>query len=204
MRYAFAGKAVFDLAHLAELSDVPSLLLTVSERTFYLLQNLAVTEVINPRRYAVAFADQEYTPVTESDGEYEDFKAIRDNAQLELVEVDLSSIYGIDHADLSGHQLLSQPAGNYDLEIDPVPEGEVWEVQALQLYTNQDYQKAMFQIVDGAGEIVLASESTPGQWEFFTWQGRVTISEGQYPRVRVKQIDADADMIFYVWYIVLA
>jgi hypothetical protein len=170
----------------------------------YLLQNYATWEIANARSYATSFGQQNYVPVKEADEEFSLFKSVRDNAQLELMEANVGCVYGIDHADLSGHQLLDQDAGDYDLDIDPVPAGEVWQVEGLHLYTNRDYNNAIFRVVDGAGNIAIDRVFAPGSNYFFTWQGRFTISEGQYPQCRVKSIEDNADMTFYVWYVVLA
>lgn len=203
MPYHSTARATHDLAHLDELSGEPSLILYVSERTSYLLSNLSAAEIANPSAYATEYAPEWYRPVMEEDEEWELFLAVVERAQDELVEVDMQRFYGVDYADLSGHQLLSQDAGDYYLEIDPVPEGQVWQVEALQLYTTRDYNNAIFRVVDGTGNIVIAREFSPGANYYFTWQGRFTISEGQYPQCRIKSIEDDADMTFYVWYVAL-
>jgi hypothetical protein len=203
MPYHSTASATHDLAHLAELSGEPSLILYVSERTSYILSNLAAAEIANPGSYATEFAPEWYRPVVEEDEEWELFLAVVERAQDELVEVDMQRFYGVDYAELSGHQLLDQEAGDYELEIDPVPEGEVWQVEALQLFTDRDYNNAIFRIWDGAGAIVIDRVFAPGANQYYTWTGRLTLSEGQYPQCKIKSIEDDAKMTFYVWYVVL-
>lgn len=204
VRYAYARQAVHSLAHLSTLGDAPNLLLCVSERTLYLLQNFATWEIGNPRSYATAYNSQAYTPVKEADEQYALFKAVRDNAQLELMEGQVGCCYGIQYADLSGHQLLDVAAGNYTMDIDPVPEGEVWEVQQMHIECNPSPTWIKFRIVDGAGLIDVSHEEAPSALFGSTWQGKLYLSEGQNPACRVSGAPEGADITFYVWYAVLS
>ena len=205
LRRVRSSVGIFDLEPLEDLSSVPNHFLLVSERTLYLLQNAVIADLSDPMRYAVAFYPESYRPVTEYDPEYSTFEAVKSQAALDLTELPMQgNPYGISYAELSGHQLINQAAGDYDLNIDPVPSGELWEVQALHLYTTKDYNNAIFRIVDGAGNLVVSRLFAPGANQFFVWQGRVTLSPGQYPECRVKSILADGDMTFYVWYVKLA
>jgi len=85
-RRPLARTAIHDLTHLAGLSSEVSLTLRVSERTMYLLSNIAALDITNPQAYALYYNPQAYIPVTEADEEYELFEDVRDQAQLEILE----------------------------------------------------------------------------------------------------------------------
>jgi hypothetical protein len=203
MPYHSTARATHDLAHLAELSGEPSLILYVSERTSYILSNLAAAEIANPSAYATEFAPEWYRPVVEEDDEWELFLAVVERAQDELVEVDMQRFYGVDYADLTGHQMLDVEAGNYTMDIDPVPEGEVWEINQMHVVCNPAPTRIIFRLVDGAGQIDVGYDDAPSNLYGSTWQGKVYLSEGQNPACRVTGAPEGADITFYVWYAVL-
>jgi len=78
-------RAVHSLEHLATLSDAPSLSFCLSERTAYILQNLAVLDAVDSRRYARLINPYGYVPVQEGDDEYALFQSTINNLCLELI-----------------------------------------------------------------------------------------------------------------------
>lgn len=82
--YRRARGAIHDLSHLETLSDQPKYLLCVSERTLSVLQNLAAADVTYPARYAKTLYSNRYLKVTPEDSQWELFRSIVNNLQLEL------------------------------------------------------------------------------------------------------------------------
>jgi len=78
-------RAVHSLEHLATLSDAPSLSFCFSERTAYVLQNLAVLDAVDSRRYARLINPYGYVPVAEEDEEWALFQSTINNLCLELI-----------------------------------------------------------------------------------------------------------------------
>jgi len=78
-------RAIHSLEHLAALSDVPSLPFCLSERTAYILQNLAVLDAVDSRRYARLINPYGYVPVAEEDEEWALFQSVVNNLCLELI-----------------------------------------------------------------------------------------------------------------------
>jgi len=202
MRYISPVRSVFSLPHLQGLGDEAIYVLQVSARTLYLIQNFVQVEAQQPQRYAVSFDFQSYQEVSEGDDLYDLFKSVRAQAELETVEVNLSGpIYGIDYAELNGAQHLSIPSTPYELEIDPVPEGEVWELQAFAARdTTGSPGRVVFKMVDGAGEIEIERWDNPEVAKWVHWQGKLMLSEGQFPAVEFGGSVVGHAVTFYVWY----
>jgi hypothetical protein len=88
-------RAIHSLEHLAELSDVPDLPLCLSERSLYILQNLAVLDAVDSRRYAKLINPYGYVPVAEEDEEWALFQSVINNLCLELIggECDMPKVH---------------------------------------------------------------------------------------------------------------
>lgn len=69
-RFAANGVAIHDLSHIDTLSDVAEIVLLVSERTLYVLQNLVAAEALWQARYAVDISEAGYIPVADDDAEW--------------------------------------------------------------------------------------------------------------------------------------
>jgi len=76
--------AIHSLSHLSELSPVRSVLLCISERSFYVLQNLVAEDVAFRARYALEELDAGFVPVCDQDAEWDDYLAVVENLQLEV------------------------------------------------------------------------------------------------------------------------
>lgn len=63
--------AIHDVERLKAMSDSPCNIIAVSERTLNIIQNYAIDEVNYTGRYGVSFDGPFYTPVTESDPDYD-------------------------------------------------------------------------------------------------------------------------------------
>lgn len=79
---------IHDLAALATLNENPCRLLCVSDRTLYVLQNLAALDVTFPVRYATDLLEGGYVPVKEEDGPLWDlFRSVVNGVQLEVLDM---------------------------------------------------------------------------------------------------------------------
>lgn len=83
-RFAKNGTAIHDLGHIASLSAVPEIVLFVSERTLYVLQNLVDAEASWRTRYAVDVSSSGYVPVEEGDPEWSDYIDTVNNLGVEV------------------------------------------------------------------------------------------------------------------------
>lgn len=77
--------AIHDLAHLASLSGEPSLVLLVSERSLYVLQNLVAVDAVRMDRYAVDIGRDMYTPLDEADAEFSLYETVANALGLETL-----------------------------------------------------------------------------------------------------------------------
>jgi len=168
---AVVRDAVQDLGHLEDLSDAPDLLLLVSERTLYVLQNLAISEIANSGRYATELLTQGYVPVREEDPEYALFKSVRDAAQLEILEVPMAGpIYGIQSTEVVNWGSTALTPGNFTGVLATVPAGEVWQLQAITLFCSPTAPSfCLIEIVQGSEEIVIAGWPSPGAGNTIIW-----------------------------------
>lgn len=78
-------RAVFDLAYLDTLSGMPSLLLFVSERTQYLLNNLVASDISDPHRYSLGWYYDSYKPLSTAGDGWDLFGDVVQGAKVELV-----------------------------------------------------------------------------------------------------------------------
>lgn len=205
MRNIQPSKANFDLEHLAGLSDAPSLLLVVSERTLYLLENLSALDVGDHRRYAVEYAAQEYQPVAESDPEFNLYKDVRDLAQLEILEVGaMGDFYGIADTDrlLASYQFPS--AGFHTLTIGAVPAGEKWQVEQIMARNlNSVCTSIEHRVVKTGGFADLVRFDSPAQTQWHLWTGRVSLVEGDVIRCRFVGCAANDNVDAVAWIVKL-
>lgn len=141
--------AVFDLAHLETLSDVPSLVALLSERTMYLLYNLAASDISQAWRYSTGFLSGGYVPLLPSDDDYGLFVSVVEKAQVEILEV--TELYGflaqLDNragpiAATTEETINETPASDPEIiEVGPVPAGEIWHCtqQSLRVLAGSVY-----------------------------------------------------------------
>lgn len=136
-RLSFSRYGVFDLDHLLTLAGDPSIGLLVSERTKHLLNNLAIEDIQDPRRYAVSYTPEGYEPLTEEDSEWPLFVSVAEGAQRELVDPMLGLDTYLTQLDKRAGPVKGQGlstdgiAGTddpYILEIGPVPSNQIWLV----------------------------------------------------------------------------
>lgn len=202
---AFLRDAVQDLAHLENISDELSLVLLVSERTLYVLQNLAIAEVANPARYAIEFFNQGYVPVQEGDALFTLFKSVRDEAQLEILEVGmLGDFYGIQDA-FYAEASDTSAGGTVTLNIGPIAEGEKWQVEVIQLL-NED-SSSYSQNVSAVSTVGVARVAQWGTTEANTrnlWNGRLTLAGGDRVRAVFTGTTAGDNVSLAIWAVILS
>lgn len=139
-RLSFSRYGVFDLDHLLTLAGDPSIGLLVSERTKHLLNNLAIEDIQDPRRYAVAYTPEGYEPLTQGDSEWSLFVSVVEGAQRELVD----PMLGLDTyltqldkraAPVKGKTGYASGVATGDdpkiVTIGPVPDGQIWMVTQI-------------------------------------------------------------------------
>jgi len=163
---------------MARLPYDSSHVLLISERTSYLLHNLAIADVSDSTRYAMfPLEDGEYLPVRESDeDEFDIFKEIAAGFIHDILGVDLlqvSTIKSVNDAQFSG----TAAAANVYLYSEYVPGGEAWEVDAL--WFKASTAVTTFQAVltgEQASYLWRDNAPTPGMESFS--QMRVALGEG--------------------------
>lgn len=150
MRVPFS-RALFDLAHLNGLSDALSLVLIVSERTLYLLQNLVTLDTADHVRYAIErYGEGEYLPVVETNiPEWALFSDVADRAAQEIIEVGSMPISFISDASSESHSQTAN-AANMTKLFSTVPAGEVWEIEAWWLLASTAI--TMMQVIVGGAQ----------------------------------------------------
>ena len=122
-------RAIWDLEHLADLSTAPNLFLIVSERTSYVLHNLAALDIWNRYRYALQPPENGiYLPLTdEESAEWALFREVAEDCQTQIVEVGTVPIETLLYA--SDESFSHVAAGtSVDLLQSIVPVGQVWVV----------------------------------------------------------------------------
>jgi hypothetical protein len=114
---------------MARLPYDPGLVLVVSERTSYILHNLAIADIADSSRYAIyPPVDGWYQPVLPSDGpEYGVFEQIVRDFERDIVEVGTVPISTISYASHDWF-LHTAVATTYVKQCATVPDGEVWIV----------------------------------------------------------------------------
>ena len=87
MKYTAAAGAIHDLAQVGDKDPSPCHLLCVSERTLYLLHNLAAEDITYRARYAIEFGQGVFRPVDRNDPEWQDYTDAVQGFQLEVMEM---------------------------------------------------------------------------------------------------------------------
>jgi|SRR3972149_5022025 len=129
MAVAPPRRAIWDLEHLVSLSTAPGLLLIVSERSSYLLHNLAALDIWDNWRYALQPPeDGIYSPLTdEESAEWALFREVAEDCQTQIVEVGTVPIETLLYA--SDESFSHVAAGtSVDLLQSIVPVGQIWVV----------------------------------------------------------------------------
>jgi len=85
--YTVPRGSIHDLEHIATLSDEACILLCVSERTLYILQNLAVLDVTFSARYATELLDGGFVPVVDGDPLWPLFEETVERFQVEVIDM---------------------------------------------------------------------------------------------------------------------
>lgn len=167
-------RAIFDLAHLATLSDVPGLALFVSPRTLYCLQNLVLQDVADTSRYATSILDDVwYIPVKAGDPECQTARDVIEGAQAEVYAM---PFYG--YVDVYTKRMSGSPveAGTYIVTY-MVPEDELWEVQVLSAINLNRAQPMKIDVTEstGATSVLLKQETPVAVGDWVTWQGKLVL-----------------------------
>lgn len=149
--------SIQDLAKLLSLDDTPGKVLLVSDRTLYLLANLAMDEVRQYSAYAISYGDADlYFAVEYEDSEATDVDEIANNFGLEVIPVDnIRPIYSLAGA------LTSASSTVADATITTLPLSTL-DAIPTELLT---YESGVFTVVR-SGRMLLNARAT--------WQGNAT------------------------------
>jgi len=195
-------RATFDLEHLLALSDVPGLPLLVSERTLYLLENLAITDITDASRFSLGPVEAGfYMAVDDEDvAEYAFFLDVMHQAQLEILEVE-QMFYGIESTGYLQDLYDVPGAGNYVRDLLEVPEGELWEIQLLggAIFSGTATQVVFSLYVDAQATWINYVASPPSN-VVIPWAGRIVLSGGQAIKISYTGVSAGSALLSTAYY----
>lgn len=171
------NSAIFDLAHLATLSGVPSRCLFVSDKTLYVLQNLVVADVISLSRYARVVLDGGYyIPCDPWSDEYPAVLEIIEGVETEVYPMACYAYTGV----YAEWKSLVRTEDGTEIYQFTVPENELWEVQSAAAKNNTHLvvtQIAILQVGGAPGSQLFYKVGTvTGAWE--VWTGKAVLSAG--------------------------
>lgn len=185
---------IFDLAHLAALSDDPVNTLVVSDRTLYCLQNLAAVIEDKDAWFLVEqFANGRYRSVESWDPEYSLFQSVVEGIELEVLTVPeivdlLQSIdarlaafgqpYG-QFASIYTSASVTSPGSIATLTASFPTDPERGEVQAIYVWnSNRAISSVRLYVDNGIGIWTLVDEAIPvaGSTDY-AWSGRVSVGQ---------------------------
>lgn len=194
---------MFNLEHLATLSDAPELTLLVSEQTKYLLNNLILRDLQDNRRYATEVFESGYVPVRETHKDWLFYKAIVARAALELAEEDaMAGMIGFTESFFleSTEEVPSGTAIN--VSLDTVPAGEKWRVLLLQV--SNDSRVPTRTILrfrpSGLVSVILDATNTIVGLEKL-WEGDLGLSEDEYIQMRMYGVVAGDNVSIGGWFL---
>jgi len=196
-------RAVFDLAHLAGLSTAPDLLLIVSERSSYVLHNLAALDVQDDWRYALQPPENDrYSPVTDmASPEWALYREVAEDAQTQIIEVGRMPIYGIIDAIGTVDTYPVPGAGAYERSFGPVPDDEMWELQLAEAIVSGGTAAAMgLKVVSEWTSVNLNIFASLASGVSNRWSGRVILSPGQMVTFDYSGATAGATLISRIWF----
>jgi hypothetical protein len=164
-RYNEARGAIFDLSHLGGLSAGRTLPLFVSPQTLYVLQNLAAADVEQSWRYAIELRDDGYLAVRPDDDDYVLFAQIANQVALQLMpELNMAGTLLNYKSDISSEiHIANAAAGQNDLTVGPVPDGETWVIDVISA-TDVDHAPTalVFRLYNDVVNIPLEVATAPG------------------------------------------
>jgi len=197
-------RALWDLEHLASLSTAPGLLLIVSERTLYVLHNLAALDIHNHYRYALQPPENGiYSPLTdEESAEWALYREVAEDAQTQIVEVGRMPIYGIEQAFGSIDTYPVPGAGSYDRSFGPVPAGEMWEIQALDaVCVGSNPSVINFRFISEWTTLTIQTAASPGNGINVLWAGRIVVSAGHLVTFNYQGVGAGSTLYSRIWFV---
>jgi hypothetical protein len=197
------NRAAFDLAHLATLSDAPELLLTVSEQTQHLLNNLVERDIQDSNRYALHWFTSGYLPVKEEDKEYLFYKLVAEAAALQI---------GSEETDMAGIGFTEQfwlestyetpSSGAFNLALGEVPAGENWRLQLVNVQNDNTAPDRVLLRFRPSGNVMrFADVGTLLQGRTVAWEGDLAMSEEQYVQMRMYGCEAGDEIRISGWFI---
>lgn len=180
MRPLHSLRTTFSLAHLADLSDERDLILLLSERSLYLIENLAALDITDASRYATAYSKSGYEPVRENDAEYPLYVDVRDAAHLELLEAYMDGpFYGVKGSAILKGTYVVLDNGDKWLYFVPVPDGEIYQVEAISVVNSAHGNVYVSLGVIRASDLLVLEVFTDTLASLYSsWRGRVTLAPG--------------------------
>lgn len=122
MRYTATAGAIHDLIKVGDMDPSPCHLLCVSERTLYLLHNLAAEDITYRARYAIELGQGVFRPVDLSDPEWNDFTDAVEGFQLEVIDMTCDIEAGLesigDGLTAIAESMANQPGGCGAIDVN--------------------------------------------------------------------------------------
>lgn len=191
----------FSLDHLTDLSDEPEIFLCVSERTLYVLQNAVIDRLVDQDAYSESITNGYYVPTRPDLDDYALYISVAQGLARDIVEVAQMPLYGIESAHLIQDLYDVPGAGNYSRLIGAVPEGELWELQALAAYaTVASPSWIFFRLLSAAQSLHILQIVDPGISVPAPWQGRLVLSPGHAIYADFVGVAAGAALVSTAWY----
>jgi hypothetical protein len=168
-------------------------MLHISEQTFYILMNLVNQDVMDSSRYAIAYQDERYVPVRQSDSEWALYQSVVELVQLEVKDVSDSLetlLEGIIQQQLPADTESDLWTGSassvtYRYVSNVVPAGEIWLVQSIEAaVTTGPCSAIRFQAFVGGNYVTLEEIDSPLIVDRYNCDTAVYMVEGD--RVRVE------------------
>jgi hypothetical protein len=170
--------AIHDLAHWLELSEGAFTVLVLSERTLYLLQNLADLDLTFSSRYASSRGEDGYYTPTPGTDDWETYVQAYELAQKELSPMGLE-VYG--YAGTGSAYVYQVAEGNGDITLVglTVPDGELWEIQAASMYRDAVTGSPVSLQINKTEIITYLTYGAPGATGLQLWGGKVVLGSGE-------------------------
>jgi hypothetical protein len=118
--YPRFGEAIHDLGHIQTLSDEPEIVLRVSGRTLYIIQNLAAAEAGFNTRYAVSQVEAGYIPVDPGDDEWPTYIETVNQLGVETVPIPYTWLEESPFGNIVQENELDLSVNHAGYLIDPV------------------------------------------------------------------------------------
>lgn len=178
-------RAFVSLDHVGGLSPQPTNVVLLSDRSLHILQNFAITDIAQPDRYALGFANEYYWAVTPFDNaDWLLYLELVETLHRELIPMTPYSYLEV-RSKRASHTLSA--GNNYKTLTPAESEGELIEVQAVGVMVSAGAPtriELFHARGPGVGCLqVIATPPAAGQWS--GWSGKVVCDDDSTISVNV-------------------